>query len=194
VIAKGQYGVNCASVLGGSYNLSDDGSCGFGAGRDGVTNLNLGPLANNGGLTKTHLPGPNSAAIDNGTGSGCPGTDQRGVIRPKGTACDVGAVEVQAVGCSAKPAAFPSNPVSPTNGSTVTVRRVPLKWNARNCAEYYQVQVRAGSTTGSVVDKRTVVKPSYKTVSLCNGVYYWKVKACNWFGCRASPWWSFTVQ
>ena len=97
LIAKGVSGPNCSSALGGSFNLSDDGSCAFGAGRDHVT-LSLGPLANNGGPTLTHMPQPPSPAIDGGTGAGCPATDQRGASRlGVGTACDVGAVEYGAM-------------------------------------------------------------------------------------------------
>jgi hypothetical protein len=53
----------------------------------------LGPLANNGGFTKTHLPQADSRAIDHGTGFNAPPTDQRGIQRPQGLAVDVGAVE-----------------------------------------------------------------------------------------------------
>jgi len=52
----------------------------------------LGPLADNGGPTKTFLPGSGSPAINSGDPS-CAGTDQRGVARPQGGACDRGAVE-----------------------------------------------------------------------------------------------------
>ena len=53
----------------------------------------LGPLANNGGPTDTLLPLAGSPAIDQG-GATCPATDQRGIVRPQGAACDIGAVEV----------------------------------------------------------------------------------------------------
>jgi hypothetical protein len=91
LIAKGATGANCVGLAGGSFNLSDDNSCGFGAGRDNV-NLLLGPLANNGGFTQTHLPQAGSAAIDNATGNGAPARDQRGYVRA-GAAPDVGAAE-----------------------------------------------------------------------------------------------------
>lgn len=54
----------------------------------------LGALGDNGGFTTTFLPGAGSAAIDKGTDTGCPATDQRGIHRPQGLHCDVGAVEV----------------------------------------------------------------------------------------------------
>jgi hypothetical protein len=56
----------------------------------------LGPLAANGGPTLTQALLPGSPAIDAvpSSGAGCPPTDQRGVIRPQGPACDIGAFEV----------------------------------------------------------------------------------------------------
>lgn len=87
-------GSNCHKPLASnSFSLSDDFTCGFGSGRDNV-NLSLGPLANNRGATQTHLLQQDSPALDKGTGSGCPQIDQRGVTRPQGQACDVGAVEL----------------------------------------------------------------------------------------------------
>lgn len=54
----------------------------------------LGPLMNNGGPTQTHALLPGSPAIDAGNNNGCPPTDQRGITRPQGSACDIGAYEV----------------------------------------------------------------------------------------------------
>lgn len=53
----------------------------------------LGALADNGGPTFTMALGPGSAAIDAATSAGCPTTDQRGVLRPFGASCDIGAYE-----------------------------------------------------------------------------------------------------
>lgn len=114
LIAKGAKGANCVGVSGGSSNLSDDDSCGFGVGRDNRADLLLGPLSNNGGLTQTHLPQAGSSAIDNGAGSGCPDTDQRGIKRPQVAACDVGAVEVE------------SSPPTRTPTATATRTRTPI--------------------------------------------------------------------
>ncbi|HEY1918443.1 MAG TPA: choice-of-anchor Q domain-containing protein [Streptosporangiaceae bacterium] len=54
----------------------------------------LGPLADNGGPTKTIALLPGSPAI--GTGGKCPATDQRGDPRSRKTGCDIGAFQVQA--------------------------------------------------------------------------------------------------
>ncbi len=52
----------------------------------------LGPLADNGGSTQTFALLPGSPAIDAGQSAGC-ASDQRGLARPQGTACDIGAFE-----------------------------------------------------------------------------------------------------
>ena len=95
LLNKGSNGTNCFNFggVGGDHSLSDDGSCGFSAG-DNVTDLFLGQLADNGGPTLTHLPQPGSRAIDNGTDTGAPAADQRGIKRPQLAGIDVGAVEV----------------------------------------------------------------------------------------------------
>jgi hypothetical protein len=59
--------------------------------------VKLAPLGNYGGPSLTHIPLPGSPALDNGTDTGCPSTDQRGKPRPVGLACDVGAVERQTI-------------------------------------------------------------------------------------------------
>ncbi len=95
-IVANNSGGNCGSALGGSFNLSSDGTCGFGAGRDNI-NVMLAPLGNYGGSTLTHMLLPGGPAIDFGTNTGCPLNDQRGYSRPVNGTCDVGAVERQPI-------------------------------------------------------------------------------------------------
>lgn len=77
--------------LGG--NLDGDGSCDLGHASDkSAVNPQLGPLADNGGPTWTHALAASSPAVDAAFGS-CPATDQRGIARPQGAACDSGAYE-----------------------------------------------------------------------------------------------------
>ena len=54
----------------------------------------LGPLADNGGLTPTFLPAIGSPAVNASVGQDCTPTDQRGEPRPAGSACDLGSVEI----------------------------------------------------------------------------------------------------
>jgi predicted outer membrane repeat protein len=56
--------------------------------------LPLGPLADNGGPTLTHLSLSGNLAIDGGMCIDRVSTDQRNLPRPAGAACDAGAVEV----------------------------------------------------------------------------------------------------
>jgi CSLREA domain-containing protein len=86
---------NCAGVMTSlGHNLDDAASCLFGSGGDlsGV-NPALGALASNGGRTQTAALTPGSLAIGAGDNAGCPGSDQRGVPRPQGPICDIGAYE-----------------------------------------------------------------------------------------------------
>ena len=58
----------------------------------------LGSLGDHGGPTQTYFPGLGSAAIDTGDDATCAAApvtnaDQRGVMRPVGAHCDIGAVE-----------------------------------------------------------------------------------------------------
>ncbi len=86
---------NCnAAFDSGGGNMEDTApsQCGLGAGdRLGVNPL-LAPLFANGGPTPTQQLLAGSPAIN--TGTGCAATDQRGVARPQGAACDAGAYEL----------------------------------------------------------------------------------------------------
>jgi fibronectin-binding autotransporter adhesin len=101
IIAHSMSGDDCFNdgTLTGSHNLIQaEGAhaCGMTNGIDGniigVDPL-LGPLADNGGSTLTLLPLPGSPAINAGDNASCPPFDQRGVKRPQGAICDIGAVE-----------------------------------------------------------------------------------------------------
>ena len=93
-------------VSGGGNIESPEDTCGLSEPTDlsNVTEaqLNLGPLGDYGGPTRTHGLLPRSVAIDHVPASMCLdengdplGTDQRGIARPQGAACDAGAYEVQ---------------------------------------------------------------------------------------------------
>jgi hypothetical protein len=90
-------------IMSNGYNIESPGNtCGFDQPTDQVSvaehDLNLGPLADNGGLTETHALGVGSVAIDQIPAVDCDvDKDQRGEPRPEtdGGMCDVGAFEVQ---------------------------------------------------------------------------------------------------
>ena len=90
---------DCAGdVTSNGYNIESPGNtCGFDQTGDqasvSAVLLDLQPLANNGGPTQTHAITTDSAAFNAGT---CEvDEDQRGVTRPQGPTCDVGAFELE---------------------------------------------------------------------------------------------------
>src|SRR5262249_37152017 len=120
---------NCAGVITSQGdNLSQGTSCGFNAALHDINNAAnpdplLGTLALNPPTPPVATPGnnltvallPGSLAIDGVQHNPCPppGTDERGVPRPQGAACDIGAFEVQV-------SPTPTATATPTRTSTAT--------------------------------------------------------------------------
>jgi hypothetical protein len=92
-------GGDCFGKPAGSalFSLWSDNSCAYtsGAGNKPNTPALLGPLADNGGLTQTHMLVAGSPAVDAGQCNVDIPSDQRQVARPQGVTCDIGAVERQ---------------------------------------------------------------------------------------------------
>jgi hypothetical protein len=117
---------NCgkgSEIVSLGFNLEDRNQCGFAAAGDVVaTDPQLGPLADNGGLTQTMLPAQTSPLVDAGAGFGL-ATDQRGAPRPAddprianpivpgADGSEIGAVELPAQ--PPLPPAPPAPPASP---------------------------------------------------------------------------------
>jgi hypothetical protein len=82
--------VNNAGTAAVTYSIVQGGYTGAG---NLDANPLLGPLQDNGGFTQTMSLGASSPAIDSADDTICPATDQRGVTRPHGAHCDMGAYE-----------------------------------------------------------------------------------------------------
>jgi hypothetical protein len=94
-LLSGNTNANLAgSIVDGGFNLSSDHSVFLPAAssRNDV-NPKLGAFGDHGGATPTLALLPDSPAIDAVTSGACPETDQRGVPRPSGARCDIGAFE-----------------------------------------------------------------------------------------------------
>lgn len=99
VVVTGSGHSVCSGVgqASGAHNWFGDASCNLlGTGNQQTsTELRLSALADNGGPVPTRLPETGSVLIDRIPVADCPSTrDARGVLRPQGAGCDVGAVEV----------------------------------------------------------------------------------------------------
>ncbi|HVN53896.1 MAG TPA: choice-of-anchor Q domain-containing protein [Anaerolineaceae bacterium] len=91
-ILSGIHASNCAAVIDLGNNLS------WPAGNDcpgAQADPLLGPLASNGGPVQTMALTSGSPAIDAGNTATCAAIDARGVSRPQGLACDMGAYEFE---------------------------------------------------------------------------------------------------
>ena len=134
IIANSPSGGDCVNYIStldanSSNNLIQDASnaCGLINGVNGNivgANPNLGPLADNGGPTQTHALLPGSPAIDQGNDANCPTTDQRGLSRPQGSHCDMGAYEF-ALRTITGNAGMPNATLSYTDGTPKTVTSQP---------------------------------------------------------------------
>ncbi len=106
ILGEPELGQNvCGGTVGSADNniLTNADGCGFtplASDQTGSTGSEidplLGALADNGGPTRTLGLLPLSPAIDAGNNATCELTDQRGLTRIVGSACDIGAFEVQA--------------------------------------------------------------------------------------------------
>ena len=101
IIANSPLGGDCVSVstiVTNINNLVEDGSCATNGVGFQTGDPNLGSLASNGGSTQTFALLAGSKAINAGDDTTCNaapvgGFDQRGVARPNGDHCDIGAYE-----------------------------------------------------------------------------------------------------
>jgi large repetitive protein len=95
VVAGNLHSAECSFAIGSAGgNLDSADSCYFRGSRDrtGAGDPGLDAIADNGGPTITHAIQEGSFALDGGVAP-CAAVDQRGVTRPKNTACDIGALE-----------------------------------------------------------------------------------------------------
>jgi CSLREA domain-containing protein len=93
---------NCAgSITSEGHNLATDGTCHFTTTGDLINATPLlsafedhgGAVFPYGGAAPTYALLRGSPAINAGTNAGCPAVDQRGMMRPHGAYCDIGAYE-----------------------------------------------------------------------------------------------------
>lgn len=132
--------------LGG--NAAGDAACALGGAGDRTAPLALGALADHGGTTPTLLPTASSPAIDADPACAAGATDQRGVARPQGAACDAGAVELTATPPAATPIAAPPAAVRITR-----LRVTPARWRIGARAARISFRSSAAATVRFTVQR-----------------------------------------
>ena len=153
-----------------------------------TTDPRLGVFANHGGYTDTIPLLADSSAINTGNNAICPATDQRGVARPQGAGCDIGAYEYYV------PAAFTKS--APANGATGRPLSPTLSWNTSDGATSYEYCY--SSASGPCTQWHSVGANTSVTLNglAPNYTYYWQVRAVSVGGtteANGSAWWSFTT-
>jgi LPXTG-site transpeptidase (sortase) family protein len=138
IIANSTSGGDCVIDSGSGIstnlnNLVGDGSCSTGGSNFLSGAPLLGPLADNGGPTQTLALLAGSPAIDAGDQSSCPASDQRGVLRPQGAACDLGALEAAPTDTVAPLLTLPENIVA--SAETLTGARVDFTVTATDAVD-----------------------------------------------------------
>ena len=159
-MGDGLQGANCdasAPISDGGYNIDSGSSCGFSVSNHSLPNTapDLDALASNGGPTQTMALAPGSPALDviSPSVTGCSGgTDQRGIARPQGPGCDVGAYELVVTSTDTQPPTVPTG----LTATTVTSHSVGLSWSASTDPDgivvgytIYRNGVVVGSTGGA---------------------------------------------
>ncbi len=170
IIARSSDGANCSGNINisGGNNLTDDDTCGIGF--INSPSIQLGLPNNYGGPTPTIPLLASSSAIDAAEASLCPATDQRGVARPQGAGCDIGAFEL--VYEPSPPNAIPARNVYTTATPT-------LRWGAVTWAAGYEVQVASDARFTQMAFTTTTSASTLEvtTGALSEGAYYWRVRA-----------------
>jgi uncharacterized repeat protein (TIGR01451 family) len=150
------------AVLNATDSLSSGGGCPSGF----ITNADplLEPLASNGGETPNHALKPGSPALEGVATCGA-GEDQRGVSRPQGQACDIGAFEMNATNLAVSKSVTPTNPqtgdvltytIIVTNLSSVGAELVVLTDTLSEGANFGGVVYAGGFTLASSTSSQVV--------------------------------------
>jgi hypothetical protein len=128
----------------------------------------LGPLADNGGPTRTHALLPGSPAIETAV-QACASTpvDQRYVTRPQGTHCDIGAFEFEG---------FVTPPLAVDASGTITPAGVAVLSGTITCPAPATVTIQATLRQSQKAGKvNTTVEASAETAIACGGTRPWSV-------------------
>ena len=164
------------SVVQGAFNPRTgvwDTSLGVDGGGNTAANPLLDSLAYDGGFTQTIGLFAGSSAIDTGNDGSCPATDQRGVPRPQGAHCDIGAYEYTTSLLLL---------ITPIDGASLHSLRPNFDWSDYPTASSYQLEVSKNNTFTQMVLNKSITGTSNSsytpTANLsASALLYWRVRA-----------------
>jgi Tol biopolymer transport system component len=159
--------VNCSDPLvshGG--NLTDDASCGLGAGDHQNATPNLGAVDTSGPTDVLPLQSP-SPAIDGGNAMGCPMTDQRYVARPQGSGCDIGAYEYTPP--SAPPTEYFVSTVGELDSALVSANGFAVDATIHIAAGHYDIGTLLGTNVSVDSDGSVTLAGAGATTTVLDG-------------------------
>jgi CSLREA domain-containing protein len=169
-------GGDCVMIIGGSSSVTGNNNliqntgtnaCNF---TPGVNNNIIGSAPNLGALTGSpaYFPlNPGSLAIDAGDNATCAATDQRGVARPQGAACDIGSYELDNTAPSLVSFTRFNPPTSPTNADTL-VFRATFSEGVQN-VDAADFAINAAPATTATITSVVQVTPSQYNITVSGG-------------------------
>jgi len=196
IIANATAGGDCfgSGMIGtNTNNLVEDGSCSASLSGDPL----LGPLGDHGGSTQTFSLLAGSPALDAGDDATCAAPpvnnlDQRGVARPQGAHCDIGAFENDVL-------LFPVDfgKTAPVDAAASQPLDLNLSWDTSSGATSYEYCL--DTVDNDACDTSWLTTGGGTSVNI-NGLashanYSWQARACNENGCteaNGGDWWGFT--
>jgi hypothetical protein len=155
-----------ANAFGGitdrGHNISSDSSAGFSHGESmNNTNPRLGTFGDHGGPTPTILLLSTSPAIDAANDAACLPFDQRGLPRPAGDGCDIGAIEVTTLAIIEQPQSQAVASNAPASFNVTAIGEAPLRYrwrfNGANIAGATNSAFTLANVTGTNVGNYDVV-------------------------------------
>jgi hypothetical protein len=160
---------NCGGPIdSGGHNLDSDGTCDLNAGTDHPNvDARLAALADNGGPTDTRALLEGSPAID--AGGACSATDQRGVGRPVGGGCDIGAFESPFTAPVAPPPTTTSTattpPVTPADTTPPKLTVSGIAKTVKRAAFNKGLKVRVGANEPIAAEVLLLATPRKVTIA-----------------------------
>jgi hypothetical protein len=150
IVAGNSRDIGGQLASGSSFNLIGSSSYagglvnGVNGNQVGVSNPGLGPLSDNGGPTQTYALLAGSPAIDTGVCDPAVTTDQRGVTRPQGAGCDIGAFELASAPVNQPPTITPAAALTRQRGSAAVSATIATVSDTEDAAG--GLSVTAGAT------------------------------------------------